>query len=120
MVGPDYQRPTIDVPAAWRLDEQEAQELANTAWWQQFNDPVLDDLIETALKENKDLLIAAARIEEYAGRYGIVRADLFPQVGAGAEYSRQKVTELGDNRPATGYQVTTDNIAVDPQRQLGA
>ncbi|KAB2888981.1 MAG: efflux transporter outer membrane subunit [Desulfobulbaceae bacterium] len=112
-LGPDYRRPDVDVPAAWRLDEYQAREVADTAWWRQFDDPVLDDLIDEAISGNKDLQLAAARIDQYAGRYGIVRADLFPQAGAGAEYSRQKVTELGDNRPATGYQVTTDTFAVN-------
>ena len=107
-VGPDYHRPAIDVPAGWRISEKDAQNLADSTWWQQFNDPELNRLITGALRENKDLLIAAARIEQFAGRYGIVRADLFPQVGAGAEYSRQKVTETGDNRLTPGYKATTD------------
>jgi multidrug efflux system outer membrane protein len=89
MVGPNYVRPTIDTPPAWRVSDQNAKDLANTAWWEQFNDPVLNDLIATALRENKDLLIATARIEEYAGYYGITRSQLFPQVGLGADASRQ-------------------------------
>jgi len=107
-VGPDYQRPTVEVPTDWRIREHEAKELADTDWWRQFNDPVLNELIATALRENKDLLIAAARVEEYAGRYGIVRADLFPQVGAAGEYTRQRITETGENPLATGYKTTTD------------
>ena len=90
MVGPDYVRPQVETPPAWRLSEQVANDLANTAWWQQFDDPVLDDLVRTALRENHDLMIAAARIEEFAGNYGLVRAGLFPQVGAGYEAKRQR------------------------------
>ena len=90
MVGPDYLRPAIDTPTAWRVSDQAAKELANTEWWQQFNDPVLNALVVEALRENKDLLIATARIEEYAGRYGITRSQLFPQVGVGADASRQR------------------------------
>ena len=82
MVGPDYQRPTVETPPSWRVDEKDAQDLANTAWWRQLDDPVLNDLIATAIKENKDLMIAAARVDQFAARYGVVRADLFPQVGA--------------------------------------
>jgi outer membrane protein, multidrug efflux system len=89
MVGPNYVRPTIDSPPAWRVSDQAAKDLANIAWWQQFNDPVLNDLITTALRDNKDLLIAVARIEEYAGYLGISRSQLFPQVGVGADASRQ-------------------------------
>ena len=55
MVGPDYVRPPVDAPAAWRLTEPEAKDLANTAWWEQFGDPVLNELVATALRENKDL-----------------------------------------------------------------
>ena len=110
-VGPDYRRPTVDVPANWRVDEREARELADSEWWRQFNDPVLVELIATALRENKDLMIAAARIEEYAGRYGVVRADLFPQVGAAAEYNRQRITESGENPLASGYKTTTDTFS---------
>lgn len=109
-VGPDYRRPAVDVPVDWRLSEQEAKELTDTDWWRQFNDPVLDSLIETALRENKDLLVAAARIEEFAGRYGIVRSDFFPQVGAAGEYSRQRISESGENPLAPGYKTTTDSF----------
>lgn len=112
-VGPDYKRPEVDVPTGWRLSEKEAKDLAQTAWWQQFNDPVLNELITVSLRENKDLLIAAARIEQFAGRYGIVRADLFPQVGAAGEYSRQRVTELGENRLSPDYKATTDNFSAN-------
>ncbi|WP_291995381.1 efflux transporter outer membrane subunit [Candidatus Accumulibacter sp. ACC003] len=90
MVGPDYLRPQVETPPAWRLSDEAANDLANTAWWQQFDDPVLDDLVSAALRENHDLLIAAARIEEFAGNYGFVRASLFPQVDAGYEAKRQR------------------------------
>jgi multidrug efflux system outer membrane protein len=107
MMGPDYFRPAVETPPAWRLTEQNAKDLANTAWWEQFGDPVLNDLMATALRENKDLMIAAARIEEFAGNYGIVRSGLFPQVGAGYEASRQRNTLPGDVNSSTynAYQV---------------
>jgi multidrug efflux system outer membrane protein len=107
MIGPDYFRPAVETPPAWRLSEQNAKDLANTAWWEQFGDPVLNDLMVTALRENKDLKIAAARVEEFAGNYGIVRSGLFPQVGAGYEPSRQRNTLPGDVGPSTynSYQV---------------
>ena len=110
-IGPDYQRPVVDTPAEWRVMTPDAKELANTAWWQQFNDPVLNDLIGVALNDNKDLLIAVARIEEYAGRYGVVRADLFPQLGASGDYSRGRITEAGANPLSPGYKVTTDSFS---------
>ena len=91
MVGPDYVRPPVDAPAAWRLEEKDVRDLANTAWWEQFGDPVLNELVIVALRENKDLMIASARVDEFAGRYGFVRAELFPQVGAGYDVSRQRI-----------------------------
>ncbi len=101
MVGPDYVRPPVDAPAAWRLNEKDIKGLANTAWWEQFGDPVLNDLVATALRENRDLMIATARIDEFAGRYGFVRSGLFPQIGAGYEVSRQRNIPFGATQPST-------------------
>jgi len=112
-VGPDYKRPAVDVPTGWRLSEKEAKDLAQTAWWEQFKDPILNNLITTALRENKDLMIAAARIEEYAGRYGVVRSGLFPQVGVAGQYSREQVTETGDNKSSPGFKTNTDVYAAN-------
>jgi multidrug efflux system outer membrane protein len=94
-VGPDYRRPAVDVPAGWRYEATEAKELANTAWWGQFEDPVLNELVAIALEENKDLLIATARIEEFMGRYVTTRGNLFPQVSGGATAARQRVSQDG-------------------------
>jgi outer membrane protein, multidrug efflux system len=94
-VGPDYKRPAVDVPRSFRFEEREAKNLANTAWWQQFDDPVLDELIQIALRENKDVMIAVARIEQFVGQYMTTRSSLFPQVSIGAAGGMQRVTENG-------------------------
>jgi multidrug efflux system outer membrane protein len=94
-VGPDYKRPAVDVPQSFRFEEKEAKDLANTAWWQQFDDPVLNDLIRIALQENKDVKVAAARIEQFMGQYVTTRAALFPQIGVGASGGMQRATENG-------------------------
>jgi multidrug efflux system outer membrane protein len=94
-IGPDYKRPETASPPAWMVDMQKAKETANTAWWEQFNDPTLNDLITTALRENYDLRVATARVEEYYGRYGATRADLFPQVGYDGSAGRVQATEKG-------------------------
>jgi len=61
-LGPDYQRPSVPVPDGWRaVDTKEQASLANTPWWDLFQDPKLRQLIEIALAENKDLQIAAIR-----------------------------------------------------------
>lgn len=111
MVGPDYRRPTVDTPQNWRLQEQETRELADTPWWKQFDDPVLDDLIRIGLAENKDVKVAAARIEQFVGQYITTRAALFPQAGAGASFGRERATERGPSpmtssveNPADSYQ----------------
>ncbi len=87
-VGPDYVRPDIDTPATWRVPAGQAADIANTAWWQGFGDPVLDRLIGEALHGNRDLRIAAARVDEYAARLGLTRAEAFPQLGYGANANR--------------------------------
>ena len=95
MLGPDYRRPAVETPQAWRFEEKQVKELVDTLWWEQFADPVLDGLIRTALRESKDLKISTARLEEFRGRYDLARSALFPQVGAAASAGRQRTTELG-------------------------
>lgn len=113
MMGPNYQRPSVDTPEKWRFEEKEVKDIVNTQWWNQFNDPVLNELIDTALRDNKDVKIAAAVIEEYIGRYGVIRAPLFPQVYAGGMGGRSRATEEGPapmssavENPADNYQVS--------------
>jgi len=102
LLGPDYRRPALDTPQNWRFGEKEARDLADTAWWEQFRDPVLNELITVALRENKDLKIAAARVEEFRGRYGVVRAAQFPRAGAGASVGGERSTNRGQTPlPAT-------------------
>lgn len=100
-VGPDYKRPAIDAPTAWRVEEKEAKDLANTAWWEQFEDPVLNELIKTALKESDDLRIATARVEEYVGQYWVGRSGLFPQISGSASAGRARSSEEGMSSAAT-------------------
>jgi multidrug efflux system outer membrane protein len=113
MVGPDYRRPEVETPQSWRISEKEARDLVNTPWWEQFDDPVLSGLIGIALQENKDLLIATARVEEFRGQYAAARAPLFPQIGAGASAGRQRKSERGQvplpatvNNPVDLYQAS--------------
>ncbi|NML30545.1 efflux transporter outer membrane subunit [Paraburkholderia antibiotica] len=93
LLGPNYVRPAVDVPATYRFAQGEAADIANTAWWGQFQDPVLDQLIATALQENRDVKIAAARVDEYRGQFVTTRSGLFPQVAAGADASRQRISQ---------------------------
>jgi multidrug efflux system outer membrane protein len=96
-VGPDYVRPDIASPASWQVEYQAAADLANTRWWQQFDDPVLDGLIETAVKGNLDLMQATAKVNQYLGALDSSRSQYYPQIGAGFDAGAQrgggKVTE---------------------------
>jgi len=95
-LGPDYQRPEVPVPDGWRdLGAAEQESLANTPWWDLFQDPELVQLIKAALAENQDLKIAVERIEEARAIYGFQRADLYPKVQAGASAARVQVSENG-------------------------
>lgn len=110
VVGPDYEKPEVDTPAEWRYQVTDAADTINTVWWEQFNDPVLDQLVEDALDNNKDVRIAAARIEEFAARVDITRSGLFPQFGySGAgERSKTSLNALGTAAPAGGSR--TNNL----------
>ncbi len=66
-LGPNYVKPVVNVPVAWQIDYTQAADVANTRWWEQFDDPVLNDLIESSLKANRDLVIAAARVDAFLG-----------------------------------------------------
>jgi multidrug efflux system outer membrane protein len=100
-VGPTYERPEVPIPAQWEVNIQTANDLANTTWWEQFRDPVLNDLVRIALQENKDVQIAAARVEEYMGRYGVTRSEQFPQIGADVAGTRTRNSENGAITPGT-------------------
>jgi outer membrane protein, multidrug efflux system len=96
MVGPNYHRPVVQVPAAYRdLGESpqaqtQAASFADLPWWQVFQDPQLQELIRTALKENYNLQLAAERISAARAQVTVTRSSLFPQVQAGGDFSGGK------------------------------
>lgn len=95
-VGPDYSRPQLDVPPQWRaLDVHEAQAFANAPWWELFQDPTLQELIRTALAQNKDLATAIARIEQQRAIYAYQRADLIPKIDAYGAADRSRASKEG-------------------------
>ncbi|WP_454764795.1 efflux transporter outer membrane subunit [Cupriavidus campinensis] len=103
-VGPDYERPAVEVPDAYRFAEPGATQSPgiDPQWWGQFGDPVLDALIAQALARNRDILIAAARVDEYYGRVMSTRGLMFPQVGVEAAASRQRLSERGSTLSPVG------------------
>lgn len=108
-VGPDYERPVVEIPRNWQMNIQEANNLANMRWWEQFNDPILNELIGIALQENLDIKIAAARVEQYLGLYGATRSAQFPQLGLNADAARTRSSENSSagalKNPINSYQL---------------
>jgi multidrug efflux system outer membrane protein len=101
MMGPKYKRPTVDVPQEYRApapqEASQASSLGNEQWWQVYQDPVLTQLIHTAIAKNYDVRIAAARVLEAQAQVGISRANQLPSANVGADiFSQQnaKVTKL--------------------------
>ncbi|MDM0011304.1 efflux transporter outer membrane subunit [Variovorax sp. J22P168] len=94
-VGPDFVRPTVQSPANWRIDYPKAAEVANTRWWEQFGDPVLNQLIETALRDNLDVRVAAARIDQFLGALRTTDSQAYPQLGYGAGATRTRASREG-------------------------
>jgi multidrug efflux system outer membrane protein len=85
-VGPNYKRPQVAVPSAFRapepLPEPQAASLADLKWFEIFHDEQLQQLVRTALVENYDLLDAVARVQEARANLGIVRSNQLPQLDA--------------------------------------
>jgi outer membrane protein, multidrug efflux system len=89
-VGPDYVRPDMEMPDStllvqeYTVEDSLALALADTTWWELFGDTVLTYLIKTAVQENNDIKIAAARVDEFMGLYGVNQSDYYPKFDAGA------------------------------------
>lgn len=99
MLGPNYKRPAVSVPGSYRGQALQVPatsappgvaSFGNLQWGNVFHDPVLQDLIRTALKQNYNLRIAAARILQAEGELRITRSQQFPQVNGAASAARQK------------------------------
>ena len=80
-VGPNFQKPDNPQPAAFRFDSLEADTVVNLRWWEQFGNPELDALIMVGLKENKDVLKAASRVEQARITVGFTKVDIYPAIG---------------------------------------
>lgn len=110
-MGPNYQRPAVVTPKAFQYEAKDAAETADTLWWQQFHDPVLDQLIDEALKHNSNVQIAATNVEQAAAILTQARSQLFPAVGygAGAQRARSPAPAFASlipnyPNPASAYQ----------------
>src|ERR1700723_1814187 len=112
MVGPKYKRPTVDVPQEYRTPEPQqaaqASSLGNEGWWQLYQDPVLAQLIHTAIADNYDVRIAAARVLEAQAQVGITRSNQFPSASVGADIYSQQNPKVSNVFPA--YQVNAGEL----------
>ncbi|MGA2097733.1 MAG: efflux transporter outer membrane subunit [Candidatus Acidiferrum sp.] len=96
MVGPNYHRPAVQPPTAFRdlsanpEAQAKAASYADLPWWQVFQDPQLQDLIHIALKQNYDLLIATERINAARAQVVVTRSSLFPQVSGNGNFTGGK------------------------------
>lgn len=104
--GPDYKAPELKSPSAWRQvsDSTPAGELDQ--WWLRFNDPVLTQLVNTALANNNDLKIALSRVEEARAQSRSAKADFLPTVMGNAGASRNKNSAYAE--PAMPTLTTSD------------
>jgi multidrug efflux system outer membrane protein len=104
MVGKEYVRPEMATPAKWEAQNKyinTPDSIGNLKWFGIFNDEVLNNLIDTALKYNYDLANAAIRIEQARAAYGIAKAGLLPTVGYSADASLNSHTSNDFNVLAT-------------------
>ena len=101
-MGPNYQRPQIAQPGDFRfqINQSDASSFADLAWWDVFKDPALQALIGDALKNNTDLQVAAARIEQARELVGVARSQALPQVNYDAHGGIQK--KPGDDQDIGG------------------
>ena len=98
-VGPNYHRPAVQAPQAFRapdpLPAPQAESFADLKWWEVFKDADLQQLVKTALQQNYDLREAVARVEAARANLGITRSDQFPQVGASGDLQFTRLSRNG-------------------------
>ncbi len=105
-LGPNYERPVLDVPTGFPVaaaapagPSTAAAPLDLLAWWKSFDDPVLDALLAEAAQNNQDLLLAAGRIEEARANEAIASSNRFPAVDATAGASRSRSSQSTGRLP---------------------
>jgi len=104
-VGPNYKKPQLPVPPEYRgvsaeqAGKGEAASFGDEKWWDAFQDETLRDLIQTALKQNFDVQIAAARVLQARAQLGITRADQLPSVEGAVSATNERTSQVV-GRPA--------------------
>jgi len=94
--GPNFRKPETVVPAAWHGVDAPAASPISVAtpqvidaaeWWETFNDPTLNSLVERALEANLDVRLAQARIRQARAARGVASTGLWPEIDASANYT---------------------------------
>jgi multidrug efflux system outer membrane protein len=136
-VGPNYKRPTVNVPVTYRESapeapvaadakaqqlnsnqaetERPAESFGDAKWWEVFQDSQLQSLIRTALKNNYDVRIAASRVLQAQAQLGITRADQLPTLSAGGNIASQQSPKLG---PIPAYEITQGQLTASAAYNL--
>ncbi len=122
MVGPEYRQPQPPaVPSAWvgvsKIPTDQpyvatAQPVDLTQWWKQFNDPILNELVEEAVKTNLDLQTAEANLRQARALRGVAIGGLWPSVTASGAYQRlHSASTMPDNLQMVNlYQAGLDAV----------
>jgi len=113
MLGPDFQTPEAQVPETWGEQDnelfQKPSKEESIAWWTQFNDPVLDKLVQTAYAQNLTLRSAGIRIMEARAQLGRVKGQIFPQL---QEASGDLIT-IGTTGPSDNRYYNATSVGFD-------
>jgi outer membrane protein TolC len=104
-VGPAYEKPQVEVPPQWTLEEpwqvaRPDDAVARGPWWKRFGDPQLDALMDQALQASPNLAAASARLAQARAGVDLSTAGLFPQVSVAARAVRLRSSA---NRPLSSY-----------------
>jgi multidrug efflux system outer membrane protein len=108
-LGPDYQRPQLELPAQYPEPAPAETRPLALQWWQLYGDPTLDRLIDTAQTANADVRLAAARVQEAEGALREARAALFPEVTGSYTYARQRVSTVASPPQFPGVPLVRPN-----------
>lgn len=111
-LGPNYTRPPVEVPPAWRDNTALDNSIANLPWWKMFRDPAFEELIQIALAENKDVKIAVERIVEARARHGFSKAELYPRVDLTGDGGYLRASKKGLSPPPPGTDPETEYYRV--------
>jgi multidrug efflux system outer membrane protein len=99
---PDYTKPAVDLPTGWRDAPADGVQARDARWWKVYGDPVLDSLIDEALANNANMMLAIARVDEARAALSVTSADQRPQINANASRARTRVSQRGPTPPPQG------------------